>query len=43
MAPALQNSTCVESFAMEPGSILMPQLEVLMLSKDALTNLQFLR
>ena len=27
----------------EPGSILMPQLKVLMLSKDALTNLQFLR
>ena len=38
---AVQNSACVDTFSTEP--CVMPKLEVLMLSKDALQHLKFLR
>ncbi len=38
---AVQNSACADTFSTEP--CIMPELEVLMLSKDALQHLKFLR
>ena len=40
---SVQNTADSDSFSTEPGSILMPSLEVLVLSKDALPNLEFQR
>lgn len=46
MSPELfnmQNNACVDNSSSEPCEILMPELEVLMLSKDALHHLKCLR
>ena len=40
---AAQNSACGDTFSTEPSSVVLPELEVLMLSKDALQHLKFLR